>query len=350
LEENFILSGVLLGTGFILFAIDFRMVMFLGVPLGIILAQQFKTQQYIFKFKSIGDRAFLYSIILAIVIVNLFPRELYFTFKWSFAITLLAIAVLQIFLLYKFESSFELKDSFQGKYEKSAKIPQFISIILAYLFLLLFNLTITQEKFYYHLIWGLESFPTKLALQFSIASALLLALFLFEVLRIKDVDLEKKYKYLIFLVGLSCYIFIPFLLQGIIVFFLIHVVLIFGSILLIDNILSNFPHYIDETSPSTSNDERQEKESVRGFTFLVFGFFLWFMFIFVLIVTPPVTIVVDTYNLLEKAGILGITDIVWPPFVWTLFYIPSIYLFLALPITIFCLLYGIIFTFTTPAA
>ena len=66
--------------------------------------------------------------------------------------------------------------------EKSEKIPQFISIVLAFLFLLLFNLTITQERFYYHLIWGLESFPTKITIQLAIATCCLIAILLYEII------------------------------------------------------------------------------------------------------------------------------------------------------------------------
>jgi hypothetical protein len=343
-EESFILSGVFMGIGFLLFAIDFKMVMFLGVPLGIILAQQFKTQQYTFKAKSSRSKAFLYSFIFAIIIINLFPKESYFIAKWSFAIALLGIAIVQLLVFFKFESRFKLKDVFEGKFEKSAKIPQFISIVLAFMFLLLFNLTISQERYYYHLIWGLESFPTKITIQLAIATCCLIAILLYEFVGIKNVELTVKNKSFIFLIAIIGYIFIPFLIQGVLVFFLIHILLVFGTILMIEHLLLRFPQFVNPDVPTNKSEENRTKDKVKGYNLFIFGFIFWFMFLFVLMVTPPVTIVVDTYNLFEKAGILGITDLEWSPFFWTLFYIPSIYMFLALPLTIYCLSYGIIFT------
>ena len=237
----------------------------------------------------------------------------------------------------------------QGRYDMNVKIPQYKSFILAYLFIFLFLPTIAQEKFYYHLIWGLESLPTKLVLQYAIATVFLSAIILFELLRIKNVKIEKRYRYLIFLMGIATYIILPFLIQGIIIFYVIHFILIFSVMLMIDEMFITLPQFINETAQPADDNERTLKASVNKFDILVFGSLFWFMILFVLIFTPPVTIVVDTYNLMEKAGIIGITELKWSPAFWTLFYIPSIYIFLALPLTIFCLIYGLIITISTPA-
>jgi len=346
-RDNLLINIVLLSTGFLLFIIDYRMVMLFGIPLGIVLTQQFQTQRELWSSDSIGNRAFVFSFIIASVVINLFTMELYSTFKWVIAITLMGSALFQVLLTLKFKNNFSYKNTFQGIYSPNIKISQYKTLILAFLFLFLFVPTIAQERYYYHLIWGLESFPTKLTLQIAIATVFILAIFLIEFMRIKEVNLNKKLTYLIFLICIIGYIFIPFLIQGIFFFYLIHFMLIFGSLLIIEKVFLNLPQFVD---PGALNNEKAEERSVRplkGYNMFVFGFLFWFLFIFALIFTPPVTIVVDTYNLLEKAGIIGITELNWNWFFWTLFYIPSIYIFICLPVTIFCLIYGAVITLST---
>ena len=347
IKGSLLLNIVLLSAGFLLFVLDYRMVMLFGIPLGIILAQQFQTQRELWNSDSIGNRAFVFSFIFALIVINLFTIELYNAFKWVIAIVMIMLALFQVLLTYKMKNNFSFEKTFQGKFNPDVKLSQLKTLILAFLFIFLFVPTIAQERYYYHLIWGLEFYPTKLSLQFSIAAVFVFAVLAIEIIKMKKINFTKKQAYLIFLVCILGYIFIPFLIQGVIFFYLIHFMLIFGAILIIDRIFLNLPQFVDQSINTIEKAEMRTEKPLKGYNSFVFGFLFWFLFIFALVFTPPVTIVVDTYNLLEKAGIIGITELNWNWFFWTLFYIPSIYIFICLPITIFCLIYGVIVTIST---
>jgi len=343
-KMTFLISGLLMGLGFLLFAIDYRFVMFFGVPLGIILTQQFQTQGEMFETKSLKNRAFIYWFILSLVILNLFPRESYILLTWVLVIGMLALSIINFIYILKFNKNNNYNSIFEGEFKEKAKVQQYKSFLLGYLFVFLFFLTFIQERFYYHLIWGLNWYPSKLSIQYSIATVLILAIGLFEFFELKNIKVNRKNRLLLFLIGVSCYLIIPLLLQGIIIFYLVHFIFIFGILLLIDIIFLDLPKFRENNQQLAPKNERDIQNSVKGYNLFTFGVFFWFLFLTVLMFIPPVAIVVDTYNMFEKAGIMGIIDLEWSPFFWTLFYIPSIYLFIALPVTIFCLIYGAIFT------
>ncbi|MHA1343219.1 MAG: GxGYxYP domain-containing protein, partial [Promethearchaeota archaeon] len=348
IRENFLFSILLMGIGFTLFVINFRMVLLFGIPLGIILTQQFQTQKNTFNSNSIGNLSFLYSFVISIVFINLFPRELFDILKWLIATIILSIVLLNLIFIVN-KKKINLEPFLFGKFEKGAKIRHYKSILLAFLFLCIFFLATIQERYYYHLIWGLEYFPTKLTLQYAIAATLLFCIAFLELIRIKEYKFKNKHKYIIFLVSVFGYIIIPFIIQGIIIFYLIHFLFIFGLFIIIEQFFSKFPVFFNEKEVKLYNNNNEKfKEKVKGYNMFVNGFIFWFMIMFLLIFIPPVTIVVDTYNILEKIGLIGLNELDWTPFFWMLFYIPSIYLFIVFPITLFCLIYSVIYSIIIP--
>ena len=77
-------------------------------------------------------------------------------------------------------------------------------------------------------------------------------------------------KYIIFLICLVSYIFVPFLLQGVLIFYLIHILLVFGTLLMIDNLISKFPQFVNKNILSNNSEEIRIKDKVRGYNFFIF--------------------------------------------------------------------------------
>jgi hypothetical protein len=199
--------------------------------------------------------------------------------------------------------------------------------------------TYAPERYFFSIFWGLENFPTKLTIAFSVATIYLSAILIFEFLRLKHISLSKKHALIFISIGLLCYILLPFYFQNVVVFFGTILLYIFGLIVLIDTLLlSSLPYLnLHELVNSPSVVSKDPRRFISQFSFwLIIGLFIFFI--------PQTVLMIDSQEAFSFIGLTGINQLSWAPLIWTCFYTPSIYTFLAIPITIYVLLVGLIRT------
>jgi hypothetical protein len=205
--------------------------------------------------------------------------------------------------------------------------------------MLLLNPTYAPERFFFHLFWGLENFPTKETIAFAVALTYLAVIILFEVLRLKNLTISKIKSIILTAIGILCYIFVPFLIQNPIIFILSHFLFIFGLLTFLDSwIISSLPYF---KFPNNISKLSLPSKDPRGF---IIQFVFWVIFGLFLLFIPPTIIVVDSQAAFTFLGLTGIEQLSWSPLLWAFFYTPSIYMFLAIPLIFYVLIFGIIST------
>ncbi|MHA1426156.1 MAG: GxGYxYP domain-containing protein [Candidatus Helarchaeota archaeon] len=325
IHATMILSITLSSVGFLLFAMRPQLIIILGFPLGILLARQIQSNHLVFESSALGKRSFLYSVLIAGVVVLLVPSQYYPYLIWITAIIYVFVSIALI-TLFK-NSCLPYFNNFNHK------IRQWYlrGILYGFCFILLFNPSFVPQRFFFHVFWGLETSPTKLSLSFTIAAIYILAILIFELLRLNMTRNSRKIALSLFSAGVICYITIPFLVQGV-VFFV-------GSILLyIVGLLAVMDTLIITALPFPTLEVTRSSDP-RGF---VSQTLFWTIFGLFLIFIPPTIIVVDAQAVFGFIGLTGIEQIVWSPLAWTLFYTPVIYMILVIPVTIYIIIFGIV--------
>ncbi len=326
------LSFGLAALGIILFAIVPQSIIVLGIPLGSLLSEQVQSSHLLFNSSSLGKRSFFYSLLLAGTLILLVPFQYYPILLYSISIIFPVIASLILFFFKRAHLCY-----FSGF---SADIRYWYpkGVLFGIMLMLLFQPTYAPERFFFYIFWGLENFPTKATIAFAVAATYLAAIVFYELLRVKNFSLSKPKSLLILGLGMSCYIFSPFLLQNPLIFIFSHFLFVFGILTFLDlYIISPLPFSEYSKTPPSWFKGKDPRGFVGQFSFwLLFGLFLIFV--------PPTVIVVDSQAAFTYLGITGIEQLSWSPFMWAIFYTPSLYMFLAIPIIFYVILFGILRT------
>ncbi len=327
-RETLTVSLSLASAGLLLFAVNPQFIIILGFPLGMLLSQQMQSNHLIFQSPALGKKSFLYSLILAAVVVLLVPYPAYPQLIWIIAITFLVISSSLLLLL------------------KGSHVPYFSNfgekikwwypkgVLYGFCLVLLMNPFFAPERFFFHVFWGLEAAPTRLSLAFAVASLYLLAIFVIELLRVKHLILSKKTALTLLSLGFLSYIFVPFLGQNVLLFIGTIFLYLFGLLALLNTVLISSLPFPKLGSPITKDP--------RGFIsqtlfWLIIGLFLTFI--------PPTIIVVDSQAVFTMIGLRGIEQLTWTPAIWTAFYTPTIYTLLVVPLTLYVIVFGIFKSF-----
>ena len=342
--ESVITNIIILSAGFVLFALDYRFIMILGVAVGFLLSLQFQSQELVYHSPHLKKRSLTYSLFFAVAVVSIFPWQTFDVLIWFIigGLVIISASIIPQLSLQRHDN--KIKNLFVGNYLEAQKYPYFKSFPVGFLLVFLVFLIISSERFFWHLIWGIEFYPSKLLIGIAISSILITTVLIFELLHLKSIKIPNKVSYIVGVVGIACYLLVPFLLQGPIFFYLIHLIYLIGLFLLLDKMIENFPSPIDDKIVENKGVIFSRTSNLKNSSIFIFGVVFYFVFILILSFIPPVTIVVDTYNLMEKAGIVGITDLDWPALMWMFFYLPQFYTILALPITLFVLIFGLCVT------
>ncbi|HUX99242.1 MAG TPA: GxGYxYP domain-containing protein [Candidatus Deferrimicrobium sp.] len=332
-RETFCLSLSLLTIGFFLFAISPQFIIVIGFPLGILLSRQIQSNHLVYNSPELGKKSFFYSLIIAAVIILLIPFQYYALLIWIIAFIFIGIAFPLIFLFKN--SHLILFNDFSNQIRYSYLKGVCFGILLFFLL----SPTYAPERYFFSILWGLENFPTKLTIAFSIATIYLSAILIFEFLRLKNISLSKMHALFLTLVGFLCYIILPFYFQNVIVFFGSILLYIFGLVVLINAlVISSLPYLnLHELANSPSITGKDPRGFISQFSFwLIIGLFIFFI--------PQTVLVIDSQEAFSFIGLTGINQLSWSPLMWTCFYTPSIYTFLAIPLTAYVLIVGLIRT------
>ena len=333
LQETIQISLGFAVIGIILFAITPKFSIILGIPMGILLSQQIQSNHLLFNSPPLGKKSFLYSLLLAVVPILLIPSQYHTLFIYLIAIIFTAVSLLIIIL---FKNSHLIY--FSG-FSSTIRFWYPKGVVFGITLMLLLNPTYAPERFFFHAFWGLENFPTTETIAFAVASSYLIVILLSELLRLKHISISKSTSLLAIFIGLLCYIFGPFLIQNPLIFIASHLLFIFGLLTFLDNwIISSLPFC---ESPKKLADLSLRNTDPRGFTI---QFLFWLIFGLFLLFVPPTIIVVDSQAAFTFLGLTGIEQLSWSPLLWTFFYIPSTYIFLAIPLIFYVLIFGIIST------
>ncbi|NVM52658.1 MAG: hypothetical protein HWN66_03060 [Candidatus Helarchaeota archaeon] len=332
-RETIYLAIGLASCGFLLFALSPQFIIILGFPLGILLSRQVQSNHLLFDSSPLGKRSFLYSFLIAAVVILLVPFQYYPQLVWIISILFIIISIM---ILISFKDS-HLR--FFENFSSDIRHWYLKGVLFGFLLILLLNPFFAPERFFFHIFWGLESFPTKLTIAFAVAALYLSVILCFELLRWKDISLSKTKAIILMSAGLLCYLIMPLLLQSVFCFIFSIFLYILGVIAIADTfILSSLPlpklHVPTINTPLKAKDPRH---------FLSQTFF-WFIIGLFLIFIPPTVIVVDSQEAFSFLGLTGIDQLSWSSTLWALFYIPPTYMFLVAPITIFVLIFGVIKT------
>lgn len=333
LQETIRLSLGLAAVGIVLFAITPKVSLLLGIPVGILLSQQLQSSHLLFNSPTLGKKSFLYFFLLAATLILVIPFQYYNFLIYIIAIIFSTVSVVIIFL---FKSSNLIY--FSG-FSSNIRFWYPKGVVAGILLNFLLNPTYGPERFFFQIFWGLENFPTKQTIAFAIGFTYLAVIILSELLRLKHVSISKFKSFILMIIGISCYIFCPLVIQSPFMFLLSNFLFIFGLLTFLDTfIISPLPF---SESQKKIIALQLPNADPRGFTvqllaWLILGLFLNFI--------PATIIVVDSQAAFALLGLSGIDQLSWSPTLWTLFYIPSMYMFLIGPITIFILIFGIVST------
>jgi hypothetical protein len=329
-RETIQLSLGLASIGIILFSITTKFSILLGFPLGIILSQQLQSNHLLFKSPTLGKKSFLYFFLIAAIIILVVPFQYYTSLIYIIAIVFTTASIIIIIYFKNAHLNYFIGFSSNIRYW----YPK--GLVAGIMLNFLLNPTYAPERFFFQIFWGLENFPTKQTIAFAIGLTYLAVIILSELLRLKGISISKFKSFILMIIGISCYIFCPLLNQSPFIFLLSNFVFIFGLLTFLDTcIISPLPF---SDSQKKMSELQLSSADPRGFTvqflvWLVLGLFLNFI--------PATIIVVDSQAAFTFLGLSGIDQLSWSPTLWTLFYIPSIYMFLIGAITIFILIYGI---------
>ncbi|MHA1799218.1 MAG: GxGYxYP domain-containing protein [Candidatus Helarchaeota archaeon] len=330
IKKNLINSLFFLILGSVLFFLYPEFIILVGFSVGMLLCHQIMSSSTLFSIKNPSKRDFVYLIIIASAIILLFPQEYYnYLLFITIIISIPLIVISSFFLLKEANKVNEIHqlDEIKSWYPKGI----FIGLLMTFLL----SPTFSPERLFFHLYWGSDFFPTRLTLSFNVASIYLIAILILEIIRLNKFEISKRMTIILSLLGIFFYTGIPLLLSGVIFFMLSMFVFIFGMLNCIIFVFENFSNKIVDTSSESFN---YYKKSVNGFAnqsvfWLMLGSFLVFV--------PSSIIIVDAQEIFVQIGMVGISQINWPSFVWCLIYIPPIQVFLMVPITIGVLLYGL---------
>lgn len=326
-RNSIIFSLIGLSAGVILFLITPKLVIFVGLSIGMLLSHQIRTNSSLFQTR-VKNRDFLYSIIIASAMILLIPTEYYFNALFGTMFVVVGFSSLSILILLR--NSHPMEIPADRKFSKG--------VLLGFSLLFLLGPTFSPEKLFFHLSWGF--FPTQLTLSFNLAALYLGAILLAEILKAKANYLTKTKIGLINLVSISSYLFLPLILTGMISFMVWNFLFIFSMLtvwLYVFNRYQSDPTIISQVQSNLKLKTGPNNYLIQIFTWVLIGSFLIFIY--------PAIFVVDSLELFAGMGMTGISQLPWPSFVWTIFYLPNIYLFLAMPITIFVLIVGIVSLF-----
>ncbi|MHA1650897.1 MAG: GxGYxYP domain-containing protein [Candidatus Helarchaeota archaeon] len=319
--------------GFLLFSFSPQLIIIFGFPTGILLSRQIQSSHLLYNSLKVGKRSFLYSILFAAIIILLIPFQYYTDLIWVTALSFIGISSILCFSFKKAHLNYfqDFPTKIRFWYPKG--------VAFGILFFFLLTPCFIPERYYFHLLWGLENFPTKNTLALAVATIYLATILLFELLHLKNVSISKKYALILLTFGFTSYLFLPFIVQNIFCFILSISLYIFGLISILDAfILSSLPFPTQQASftkmPYLGRDPRNFLS--QTFFWIIIGLFLFFI--------PPSIIIVDSQAVFSFIGLTGINQLSWSPIFWSICYTPPAYIFLCIPLTIYVLLFGIIQT------
>ncbi|MHA1267190.1 MAG: GxGYxYP domain-containing protein [Candidatus Helarchaeota archaeon] len=339
-RETFVLSIGLGALGALMFAFSEQFIILLGFPLGILLSRQIQSNHLVFKFETLGKRSFIYSLVIAIAILLLVHYEFYPILIWITSSTFIILAISLIILLNNTHTGYfrNFSTSIHHGYLKG--------VSFGLLLILLFNPLFAPERFFFHMVWGLENFPTRLTLGFAVAAVYISVVLLQELLRLKNFSFSKRNALILMGIGVCCYLVLPLFFQHVVIFILSFFLYILGVMALLEvSFLKTLP-FASPSIKSGSALKNVEGNTIKGQSSFISQSLFWLILGLFLFFIPPTIIIVDSQAIFELLGITGIEQLTWAPAFWTIVYIPSFYAFLVIPLTIFVLLFGIINTLT----
>ncbi|NVM31808.1 MAG: hypothetical protein HWN65_23415, partial [Candidatus Helarchaeota archaeon] len=316
-----------LSIGVILFLISTKLVIFAGLAIGMLLSHQIRSNSSLFQTRA-KNRDFLYCIVIAAAVILLIPTEYYFDALFGTIFVVVGFSALSILVLMR--KPLPMETPAKRWYSKG--------FLMGFSLLFLLGPTFSPERLFFHLSWGF--FPTQLTLSFNLAALYLGAILLMEVLEVKGIQISKPKVNLLGLAAVLSYLFMPLLLTGMTSFILYNFIFIFG---MLTGCLYVFNHY--QSDPTNVSQIHLGSKLKTGPNNYLIQIFTWFLIGSFLVFMYPALFVVDSLELFASMGMPGMSQIVWPDFVWTIFYLPNLYLFLVVPVTIYVLAVGIISSF-----
>ncbi len=336
-RENFIFSMGMVSVGGFLFLLDPKLAIITGFPIGMLLMHQIQSTLQVTSDGKRDGRDFIYCMLISIVLILLIPSEYYFAALFVGTIIAAFVNGLGIYNFY-----IKIKND-EPLPSMGTNIKFWYPSGVAFGFLLMFLLapTMSPENLFFHLFWGILFFPTRLTLSFSIATLYLCAILLFEILYLRHSRLMQDWRVSLSLMAgaILTYILIPIFLDGILAFFLSNFIFIFSMLTTCNNVLRIFRQPPMDFTKDVLNPK---PNSLSGFTS---QFLFWSMMGLFLTFLYPSILVVDNQEILAAIGMTGTSQLVWSSVVWLIFYLPNIYLFLEVPVTIFVLTVGFISLF-----
>lgn len=331
-RENLILSIGTLSVGIILFIFNPKFTIIAGFSMGMLLAHQIQSHSSLFHNRATGKKEFLYNMIIASTIILLVPPEYYFVPLIIAIIASCGISGTCIFYLIQ-----DIQDEKpQISLQTSVKYWYPSGVLLGLLLMLLMAPTFSPERLFFHLFWGIGFFPTRLTLSFNLAALYLGAILLSEVLQLRDIQISKKYTLVLAVPVMILYIFMPIFLNGMPFFILSNFLFIFWMYSCCNLMLG------DAMYTTTESYEDRSKVFPNSASLFTIQLAFWVLIGVFLTFTFPAILIVDNQGLFADFGMIGISQLSWPSIVWAIFYIPTVYLFLVIPITVFVLIVGIV--------
>ena len=313
-----------LSIGIILFLISPKLVIFVGLAIGMLFSHQIRLNSSLFQTRP-KNRDFLYIIIIAAALILLIPTEFYFDALFGTVFVVAGFSALSVLVLMR--KPLPVEPPAKRWYSKG--------FLMGFSLLFLLGPTFSPERLFFHLSWGV--FPTQLALSFNLAALYLGAILLTEVLEVKGIQISKSKVNLLGLSAVLSYLFMPLLLTGMISFIVYNFIFIFG---MMTGCLYVFNHY--QSDPTKASQTQSNLKLKTGPNNYLIQIFTWFLIGSFLVFMYPAIFVVDSLELFAGMGMTGMSQLPWPDFVWTIFYLPNVYLFLVVPVTIFVFAVGIV--------
>jgi hypothetical protein len=316
--------------GVILFLINPFLSMYLGLPIGIIIYKHITNGSLIIKREFIHKGEIIYLITLGLVINMLVLHESYIMLLIAF---IPIVSILVAILLYYIGKNKRIIDP---EPKSLIKIKHWYpkGIFLGFLLFLLVVPTFAPDNLIYHLWWGVEFFPSRLLLSYSIASLYLLSILLIEVLKIKNIKISKKFSSYLVILAVTLYIFMPLFFNGFPYFLLFHFILIFS-------LLNYCTYYIQNLLKSDTQNLSQERKvlnsSISGFISQAIA---WPLIGMCLMFIPASFLIADAQEMFVSIGVTSINQIDWPSFFWWIIYMPGFHMLLIIPIVIILLIYA----------
>ncbi|MHA1271070.1 MAG: GxGYxYP domain-containing protein [Candidatus Helarchaeota archaeon] len=337
---NLMSSFAISCVGSLLFYITPQLIFFPGIAIGILLTHQFQSNSSFFNSKiQDNKKKFIYLIVCASIIILLFTPEYYLSLMTFVIIASFSCLIITLIFLFKINTN--MMNNVKSKKTHYSTLKNWYpkGIISGFFTILLLSPTFIPERLYYHLFWGINFFPTRLSLSFLVATIYLVCIAILKIFEFHDIKIPNFITYLLAFLSILFYIFIPTFLNGIIIF----IITIFLYIFSLLNICIYFFNKFSSIQINAPNNMNINK--IKGLAGFTSQFIFWLMVGLFLIFVPPSIIIVDSQEIFSAIGITAISEINWAPIIWYIFYTPSIQVILIIPITIFLLVYGIIFSY-----